>query len=437
MIKNNLLTHLMIVGFAVLSAIIPSATHSADAEQTHKFNGDLQNLIPSLYGGDGILLEPSDIFDHSAHFTEDSLVELNKLSQSVQDINFPTLNMQVGASYSYDPVLDEFVKDSSPYGGSIFAEDADTIGRGRYSFGLIYSRQKFKRFEGDSLNNLTIDLNHFDIGSDGNTSPCIGGPPNACYTFEQDVVRLTIDLDLQQEVSAFVGTYGVLERLDLGIVVPVMKTKIKASSVYSIVEDDSQANVPFHVHRIGDQSDPVHSSLKGSHTGVGDIFLRSKYWALRASDGKPLDLSLGLDIRLPTGDSKNLQGISDVGVMPRLIASKRIPLGKGSLQPHFNLSYLVNSGANNEHEVQYNLGTSYAFPIFEDDKYISFSADFLARSTVKNRGDFGNDQYDVALGVNLIPAKRLSLFYNAILPVNKNDGLRSELVNVFGLQMRF
>ena len=54
------------------------------------------NLIPSLYGGDGILLEPSDIFDHSAHFTEDSLVELNQLSQGIQDINFPTLNMQSG-----------------------------------------------------------------------------------------------------------------------------------------------------------------------------------------------------------------------------------------------------------------------------------------------------------------------------------------------------
>ena len=170
---------------------------------------------------------------------------------------------------------------------------------------------------------------------------------------------------------------------------------------------------------------------------MGDIFLRSKYWALRASDGKPFDLSVGLDIRLPTGDSKNLQGINEAGVMPRLIASKRIPLWRGILQPHINLGYSVNSGVNKEHEVQYTLGTSYSLPFHKSEKYISFSADLLARSTVRSRGDFGNDQYDVALGVNLIPAKRLSLFYNAILPVNKNDGLRSDLVNVFGLQMRF
>ena len=132
----------------------------------------------------------------------------------------------MGAQYSYDPILDDFIKDTSPYGGSIFAEDANTIGKGRLNLGFIYSRQKFKRFEGESLNDLVIDLTHYDINSDGNTSPCIGGPPDACYTFEQDVVRLNIDLDLEQEVAAFVGTYGVLENLDLGIVVPIVKTKV-------------------------------------------------------------------------------------------------------------------------------------------------------------------------------------------------------------------
>ena len=74
---------------------------------------DLNQIIPSLYGGNGVTLQDNPFFSHRADFSEDSLIRLQDLSESLSDFTQPTLSSNSGLTYEFDPVLDEFVQTDS------------------------------------------------------------------------------------------------------------------------------------------------------------------------------------------------------------------------------------------------------------------------------------------------------------------------------------
>jgi len=176
--------------------------------------------------------------------------------------------------------------------GPLLAERATTLGKGRLNIAFGYSQQDFSELDGQDLSKLQIQLIHQDC--------CAVGPPpippadGVRTGFEQDTIQLDVDIKLKQQVYALFGNYGVSDRWDVGIVVPVVSVDATATSIASV----NLAN-PNGGSTIGGA--PVHSfeldpSLAisrtgGSKTGIGDVILRSKYNFLRSSDNG-VDLSM-------------------------------------------------------------------------------------------------------------------------------------------------
>lgn len=411
------------------------AQDAGSGPATGEFSGNLNAIIPSLYGADGIRLQGSSVFSHAAHFTGDSLVQFNQLSLSVRDLSFPVLNPQIGVRFRYDSVLDEFVPTSGAISASAFAFDAETVGAGEFHFGLAYSNRRFDELGGEPLDDISVDLAHMDLGDNGPDLPCIGGPPGACYAFERDVVRLAIDLDIKEEMLAITSAYGLTDRLDLSVFLPLLRTRVDVSSVASIIENPTRQFFPESVHLFGGDSDDPVDSLRASKTGFGDTVLRLNY-GLRAHNEKDWNFNAGLDIRLPTGHTNNFQGLPRVGLKPRLVASKNYDLGFAVLRPHLNVAYGFNAGLQHEQIVDYALGASLVFDWHDSLSALALGADFLGKNVVTNKDQMGDNQYDISFGIKLNLKQSVNVYYNILLPLNE-AGLRPDAQHVFGVQFQF
>lgn len=92
----------------VLGLIIGLNSHSV-------FSKDLVDVIPSVYGGNGVqLVHAASGFNHAPHFQDDALQKLNDLTKFASDIQLPYPNASGGIYFSYDPVLDDFIKSTLP-----------------------------------------------------------------------------------------------------------------------------------------------------------------------------------------------------------------------------------------------------------------------------------------------------------------------------------
>ena len=53
--------------------------------------------------------------------------------------------------------------------------------------------------------------------------------------FENEVIDFTLALDVDVDVTAFALTYGITDRIDLGVVLPVVKTSLRGTSTATII----------------------------------------------------------------------------------------------------------------------------------------------------------------------------------------------------------
>ena len=114
--------------------------------------------------------------------------------------------------------------------------------------------------------------------------------------------------------------------------VPVIDVDLTAQAVLTI-DRLATANIP-QIHRFPDGSDQMIFSDSGSATGLGDVELRGKYRLTRAERG---GLALGLDLRLPTGDYKDLLGTGATQTKLFLIGSGDFGKRRPARQPRLHL----------------------------------------------------------------------------------------------------
>ncbi|MBQ0711745.1 MAG: transporter [Porticoccus sp.] len=392
---------------------------------------DLNEIIPSLYGGDGVTLWDT----HSTAFTQASLEDLQGLSETLSDFSQPSLSSIVGLTFEFDPILDEFVPTTTTQSlGSSLTERPQTVGKGVFTFSIAYGHTKFSELDGHSLDSLTLDLGHSDPPPGALTCLAPGfpnPPPDNCYSFLDDVARLTLKLDITQQFINLSTSYGLTENVDIGFHIPIIHTKVSASSVASIVNDPSiiysplGGNGSLHGFDPINGDDPV-SSASGSHTGMGDFFIHAKH---HFYDSDKLNLGSLFQVRLPTGDEDNLQGIEDVGGKAMLLADATFPLNNGSLTPYLNAGIAVNTSNSGQDKLMYNVGLEY--DVIFGEHHTSASIDFMGRNTITNKSDSGEDIYDLGLGIKYALTKRGSVYANIILPIN-DSGLRPDVTYIFG-----
>lgn len=209
-------------------------------------------------------------------------------------------------------------------GGPIFAERARTLGRGRLFVGANVSGFSYRTLAGVPLDALEFNFTHQDVGGAGMGDPL----------FENDVISVRADLEIGLLATTLSATYGLLDRLDVGVSVPMVRTSFSGRSVAQVV--------PFgegSPHVFGTPDDPRRSaqaSTFGNAFGVGDVAARAKALLVQSDRA---DVAAVAEVRFPTGDEAELLGSGSRSVRALGIVSAR----HGDFSPHANAGVLLQS----------------------------------------------------------------------------------------------
>lgn len=387
--------------------------------------GQLRNTVKDLYGGDGILLAPPVAgFSHAPHFAVSSLQGLDNLNASLSSgIGILALNSTVtGFTFDIERGVPVRTTDSL---GPLLSERAVTLGARKLNLAFSYTNVDFKRLEGKRLDNLKLILRHEDSNGDGRL-----GPPPPVFDFELDEIRVNLDLKIKQDIFAFFATYGLTERWDVGLVLPIVHTRVKAVANARIIDNSPTTDVHFFDTAPG--ADRPRSTGGGDKTGLGDVILRTKYNLLRSHDTLP-DFGVAGQIKLPTGDHKNLLGTGETDFLALLIASRSFAPGAETrwLTPHVNLGFEWTTGSSEQNSLRYILG----FDARVHER-VTLAIDSLGRWRPKGNG-IGDHIIDLAVGAKWNPVANFVLNSGVQLPLNRSEGLRPNLIWTVGLEYTF
>ena len=310
---------------------------------------NLADLIPNLFDQTIRLAPPPPGFpSHEAHFIDqgDRLRAAGTLlndSLLSQISTFPIGSSAGGFTYTYDETLGVFNRSSESF-GPIFAERAQTLGRGKWNAGLSYQQAEYDEIDGIDLDQgrLAFPLFHQDTNADGTTTALF---------FEGDVINATARLGVETQTTVVFFTYGFSDRLDFGVVVPIVAVDLDAEAVLSI---DPLATGTRGIHRFIDGSTSQTFAASDSASGIGDLILRGK-WRLGEAADSPW--AVALDLRLPTGDDDDLLGTGATQAKPYFVWSGTY----GTFAPHVNLGYTFTTGGESiPDELDYTLGFDWA-----------------------------------------------------------------------------
>jgi hypothetical protein len=220
--------------------------------------------------------------------------------------------------------------------GPIYGERGHTLGRGRAVVGANYTSTRFNTSRGKPIDDLRLDFTHSNIDSDqcdaeeGRDCAPLGVPAS-----ENDLLEVLLTLDLDVDVASLFVTYGLLDRIDLGFIVPVVHTSLAAHSLAQIIPFGGPPTGATHF-LAGSAEDPVLSTTQvvaGSATGIGDIAGRMKVNLLERNRAA---VALLADVRAPTGDEKDFLGTGEWAFRGLGILSLQF----GDFSPHANAGYV-------------------------------------------------------------------------------------------------
>lgn len=217
---------------------------------------------------------------------------------------------------------------STTSAGPIFAERAPTLGRGRMLVGVNTTGISYDKLRGVSTKALSVNLAHQDVGTPG-----LGDP-----AFEDDVIGIVLDMNLDLHVTTLLATYGLTDDVDVSVAVPVIYASLHGRGLGTVT---NPTGAPSGAHFFGTVADPsftATSAVDGSSTGLGDVAARIKV-RLPQIGTRVATAFLG-DVRIPTGDAEEFRGTGDLSARGLLVLSSSI----NSFSPHLNAGYALRTG---------------------------------------------------------------------------------------------
>jgi hypothetical protein len=290
---------------------------------------NLATPFEEIFGPNGLVVSSDDVLldgsTHAAHFNSSfqSDFKLMDIALTSQLTAVPVPSPASGFTYKFDPATGTFVRSTRSF-GPILTDRGETIGRGRIAFGTTLQHFSFDELDGVSLSNVPALFRHDAYKTTGGRSDVIA-TENA----------------ITANVTQFTGalTYGVADRFDISIAVPIVQTTLSLVSNATIERVGTGTDTG--VHYFLDPTAPgghgtTHQFFaSGEASGIGDILLRAKGNLFHAS-GRAL--AGGLDVRVPSGDERNLLGSGAIGVRPFAALSTAV----GAASPHVNVAYQWN-----------------------------------------------------------------------------------------------
>jgi hypothetical protein len=375
----------------------------------------LATLIPDLYGGDGIILATDPTANHAAHFTVDSNASINRLNgQITSQIGiFPFSSSVSGFTFAFDPSLGTFLRTTETL-GPLFAERAPTLGGGKLNLHFSYTFFTYDTFAGESLSHFPVTARH-----DTN----VIGFPDTREQFELDTVRIELVIKLRVQIFAFAATYGITDRLDVGVFLPITSVDMDVKSHARVMVSPSNTLFP-NVHTFEGGPESPDDAAHGHAFGLGDVVLRAKYSLLK---GDVIDVSGAFLTSLATGNHEDFLGSGATTLRPFLVLSRTL---FEVLTPHLNIGYEFNLDRGHQSAVQYALGVDVGTATW------TVAGEILGSHEPAGDG-IGDHILNGSLGVKWNPWKQLLVLANAQVPFNRNSGLRSDLILTFGAEYSF
>jgi hypothetical protein len=348
------------------------------------------------------------------------------LAENIADTaarSLPVISSSAGFTYRYNAATEVFERTSQTL-GPLFLERPDTLGQGKFNVSVSFQYVEFNTFDGTDLTDLqnddpivirTFDASGTPIGRRGE--------------------RLRYSLRLQNYIHAVSGTYGITDDLDVNLLVPIVVTEMRIG-VHAQEVATAGLTGPFSPsagpERVGrDDGDAV---------GVGDILLRAKYQLPRAEAFRS---AVGLQLRLPSGQSEDFQGTGDFEMSPFATISGVV---WDRVEPHANLAFDVNTMDVSRSAVRYAVGVDVdVTPIF------NVNIGYLGRSEFDDSADESDterqhlrggtivrepllgldfdrkDTSDLTFGFRVVVWRNLMMFANGIYALN-DSGLRNDTV---------
>ena len=388
---------------------------------------DLKDAIRNLYGGQGILLEPLPLPfpSQESRFQASSLQGLDQLnSQLTSAIGVPSFNSSV-TGFTFDIERGVPVRTTESL-GTLLTERATTLGARKLDLTFTYTRVNFTKLQGKDLKDLELVFLRGD--ANGNGIRDTSGP----FSFESDVIRARLSVDLTEDIFALIATYGLTAEWDVGFVVPVTHIRLIAKAHAAIFDQfgnpGGTKNGDIPIHRFGPNSSQPDASGGGDETGLGDIVLRTKYNFLRHYDDLIPDMAFLVELKLPTGDEERLLGTGGTNVTGLLVASRTYARW---FTPHVNLGYEIDTKDTRQNAIRYALG--FDARLLPE---LTLAAGIIGRAKPDGSGT-GDYITDLSLGVKWNPIKSLILRTNFQIPLDKNSGLRADFIPTVGIEYLF
>lgn len=281
-------------------------------------------VLATTPGGVGVVAHTPVFADDPIVLATTGLVRQVSEQIGAEISNIPLGTSAGGFTYTYDAALGVFNRSTESFGPA-FAERAVTQGRGRFSFGMNYLHSRYDSLDGKDLDNGEIKFN------------LLHQPLTPPSFVEGDVIQAALDLGLTTDTAVFFVNYGITNRFDLGLALPVVRVDMDLTYHATILDFATRTVSPnTHVFATGAKTQDF--TAQGSASGIGDIVVRGKY-ALTGGTGG--GVAVGVDLRLPTGDETNMLGSGETQARFLLIASAPV---RGMVSPHVNIGYTAASG---------------------------------------------------------------------------------------------
>jgi hypothetical protein len=342
---------------------------------------------------------------------------------------YPVASASSSIIYAYDPEIDA-IRRRPGLLGPILGERAETVGKGKFDFGVTYSYVDLATIDGESMDDL---VNAPRVKGRFLFFPVPGGITlKDGRRTELLPVRVDLDLDVDAHIVAPSFTYGVTPDFDLNLTVPLLRTSVG-------VEARTQVPDPRWPHFALPAGDP-HARVdvlpaSESSEGVGDVLLRAKYVLWR---GPPADIAAGLGLSLPSGRAADFHGRGTTLDEPGLIASRAV--GK-------RIELLANAAADLDAEdvdrsaLRWAVGGTIALIEPVVVPIVFFGRHELAAPAERIRLPFffqihRSDAFDASVGLRWRFRGAAVLSANALVPLN-DEGLRAAVVPTIGFEHAF
>jgi hypothetical protein len=302
-------------------------------------------VIPQVYGVNGLdATNPNASGQFSANFLTDKLRPVLS-SVAMQSALLPLASPSSGIIFSWDAAAKVFTSSTDSF-GPILGERAETIGKHRVYLGFSYQYFKFSELDGVSLKSTPIVLTQPDDSTTVAGITCsINAPPTSPQNtgdcgFIRDVIDTKNRMDLKVNQFTTFVTFGLTNRLDVSMAIPIETVSMNFASNATIVHNDSPSR-SFHAFpNCPGPTDVCFQKVFSngqSASGIGDITFRVKGTMWK---GERAAFGLGVDVRAPTGDQLNFLGAGAAGFQPFVVWSYR-----SRISPHVLVGYQVNGSS--------------------------------------------------------------------------------------------